>query len=283
MVNRRSFAFSALVLAALCVRASAAAPAAWTTPHAPFRIAEGTWYVGTAGISVLLLRGDAGSILIDTGAPGGADALIANLDAVGVQPGEIKAIVTSHAHLDHTGSLARLKEHTGGEVYALAASADLLAAGGANDLHFGNDLRYAPVTADRRIADGDYVTVGTLSVRAHHTPAHTPGSTTWTWSDRIDGQTVAMVYADSLTAPGYRLVDNPRAPDIVADFRRGFDTIRALDCDVLITPHPEASDLFARAESKTLVDASACKRYADRAEAKLDAQIAEETAGAAQD
>lgn len=267
----------AFALVAVAPPAFAAEPPSWTAPHAPFRIGERTWYVGTAGITVLVVRGDAGSILVDTGTTASADAVLASLAHIGVAPGEVKAIVTSHAHADHVGAIAALKARTGATVYASDASATLLADGGRNDLHFGDDLPYPPVQADRRIGDGEAVVIGNVSLRAHRTPGHTPGSTTWTWADTVDGASVAMVYADSLTAPGYQLVGNTRSPGIVDDFRQGFATIRALDCDVLITPHPEASNLFERVAAGTLVDAKACARYADRAERALDAQVAKQT------
>ncbi|MBB5207866.1 subclass B3 metallo-beta-lactamase [Chiayiivirga flava] len=257
---------------------SAAQPASWSAPHAPVRLGERTWYVGTAGISVLVVRGEAGSILLDTGVPASAEAVLANLDAVGVRPEDVKAIVTSHAHADHVGAIAAIRARTGARVHALEASASLLADGGRNDLFFGDDLPYPPAEVDVRIGDGDAVTVGDVSLRAHATPGHTPGSTTWTWADTVEGKPVTMVFADSLTAPGYRLVDDPRAADTVAQFRRAFATLRALPCDVLVTPHPEASGLFERIEAGTLIDATACARYADRTEAALDAQIAKQAA-----
>jgi metallo-beta-lactamase class B len=83
-----------------------------------------------------------------------------------------------------------------------------------------------------------------------------------------------MAYVDSVSAPGYKLVSHEKYPDIVGDFRKGFAVIRELPCEILITPHPEMSSLFERKADGKLVDAGACKAYADRGEASLDKQIA---------
>ena len=50
----------------------------------------------------------------------------------------------------------------------------------------------------------------------------------WSWTDTRDGQPVRIAYADSVSAPDYRLLDNPRYPRIVEDYRAGFAAIRAL-------------------------------------------------------
>lgn len=79
-------------------------------------------------------------------------------------------------------------------------------------------------------------------------PSTTPGAVpvepfriadhSWSWTDTRAGKPVHVVYADSFSAPGYRLLDNPRYPRIVEDYRRGFAAVRALPCDVLIAPPP---------------------------------------------
>jgi metallo-beta-lactamase class B len=250
----------------------------WAMPREPFRLIGNTWYVGTEGITVLLIRDDHGSILLDTGVAESASNVLANLKTVGLEPTDIKLILTSHAHHDHTGGIAEIKRATGARVLASAESAAMLGTGGANDLHFKDDISYPTLTVDGIVRDGETVTVGNLELTAHFTPAHTPGSTSWTWNEIDGGSTVRMVYADSITAPGYQLIGNQKYPHIVEDFRRGFAAIRALPCDVLITPHPEASGLFDRiaAVPSKLIDGQGCKAYADRAEKVFEGLVAEQ-------
>ena len=94
-------------------------------------------------------------------------------------------------------------------------------------------IQFPPVTADRLVQDGETIELGGVAFTAHFTPAHTPGSLSWTWTDTREGRPVSIAYADSLSAPDYRLLDNPRYPRIVEDYRRGFDRVRALPCDIV--------------------------------------------------
>jgi metallo-beta-lactamase class B len=62
--------------------------------------------------------------------------------------------------------------------------------------------------------------------------------------------------------------------------------LSALPCDILMTPHPEASDLLKRLASRdaghrdALRDPQACKAYARLGEQSMQQRIAAETATA---
>ena len=73
-------------------------PDAWRQPIAPQQLAEHTWRIGTQGINALLIKTDAGAVLIDGGLPQAADMLLAHVRALGVAPGDLKLILHSHAH-----------------------------------------------------------------------------------------------------------------------------------------------------------------------------------------
>ncbi|WMT01992.1 hypothetical protein RDV84_18790 [Lysobacter yananisis] len=137
----------------------------------------------------------------------------------------------------------------------------------------------------QRIGDGDTVRLGTLALTAHATPGHTPGGTSWTWrSCDAAGQCRDIAYADSLTPFSdkvYRYSDDAAHPGALAAYRRGIETVAALPCEILLTPHPSASDMFQRMgpqASKPLVDTGACRAYAADAAAKLDARLEQERA-----
>ncbi|TFZ45103.1 L1 family subclass B3 metallo-beta-lactamase [Stenotrophomonas maltophilia] len=252
----------------------------WLQPMAPLQIADHTWQIGTENLTALLVQTSEGAVLLDGGMPQMAGHLLDNMKARGVAPQDLRLILLSHAHADHAGPVAELKRRTGARVVANAESAVLLARGGSDDLHFGDGITYPPASADRIVMDGEVVEVGGIEFTAHFMPGHTPGSTAWTWTDTREGKPVRIAYADSLSAPGYQLKDNPRYPRLIEDYRRSFATVRALPCDVLLTPHPGASNWDYAAGARAGAKALTCKAYADAAEQKFDAQLAKETAGA---
>lgn len=251
-------------------------PESWRTPVPPLQIAEHTWQIGTRGLSALVLKTEAGAILIDGGMPQTADHLLANLRELDIAPTDLKLILHSHAHADHAGPLAAVKRATGAQLVSNAQSAVLLARGGAEDIHFG-DLLFPPVSADRILQDGEVVSLGELDLQVHFVPGHTPGSMAWTWRDTRSGNPLTIAYVDSLSAPGYQLLDNPRYPNIVDDYRRTFATVRALPCDLLLTPHPGGSG-WEYAAVATQTKPVSCVDYSNKAEKQFDKQLSEERA-----
>ncbi len=259
--------------------------AEWNVPHAPVRLYGSTYYVGTDGLGAVLVTSPEGHILIDGALQESAPLIAANVAALGFRMQDVKLILNTHAHYDHAAGLAALQQASGAMVAASPASAAVLEAGQAGP----DDPQYAelllipmtPVRNVRRLADGETVRVGPLALTAHFTPGHTAGGTTWTWVACEGGRCLNMVYADSLTPvseDGYRFSASTRYPTILSDFERSFATVEALPCDVLVTPHPGASTLFERVAAGTLVDTTACMRYAAAARQRLEARLETERA-----
>jgi glyoxylase-like metal-dependent hydrolase (beta-lactamase superfamily II) len=66
--------------------------------------------------NVVLIKNGANSVLVDTGLKGRFKKVKTLLSQLQVEPGEVKLIVLTHVHYDHTGNLQRLKEYTGAKV-----------------------------------------------------------------------------------------------------------------------------------------------------------------------
>src|ERR1700712_1027962 len=112
----------------------------WADPAPPARIFGDTWFVGTCGISVVLITSDEGHILIDGGPVAAAPLVAANIEKLGFRLKDVRWIVFSHEHDDHVGALAELKRLTGAKVAALDVVAPQLRAGkpAADDPQLGN-------------------------------------------------------------------------------------------------------------------------------------------------
>ena len=245
----------------------------WLTPIAPLRISDHVWQIGTANITALLVKTGQGAVLIDGGMPQVAELLLANMKRLGVAPHELRFILHSHAHADHAGPLAAIKRATGARLVSNAESAVLLARGGSNDIHFGDDILFPPVHADRLLQDGEVIELGGMAFTVAFTPGHTPGSMSWTWTDTRKGAPVRIAYADSLSAPGYKLVGNPAYPTLLDAFKRSAAIVRKLPCDLLLTPHPDQSGWDYANAARPHPQPLSCTAYADAAEQRLKQQL----------
>ena len=218
----------------------------WNRPHAPFKVYGNTYYVGVGGLSALLVTSDGGHILLDGGLPQSAPLIDANIRTLGFRTEDIRLIVNSHAHYDHAGGIAALRRVSNAEV-----AASPLRRAGARTGRTGrgrSTVRVRPAPQQlpwrrqgqgcRRRRGGAH---GSLSITAHLTPGHTPGSTTWTWKSCEGDRCLDMVYADSLNAvaaPGFRFTGTDGKGSRIDAFRKSIATIAALPCDILVTGTP---------------------------------------------
>ena len=271
-----------------------AACPAWNEAQAPFRLHGDSWYVGTKGLSAVLVATPEGLVLIDGGLPQSAPQILANLRRLGFEPGQVRYLLNSHEHFDHAGGLAALQRLTGAPVLATAAGAEALRRGQARDddpqAAFGADAAYPPVPEVRVVADGHAFTLGGTTFTLHASPGHAPGGSTWTWRSCEGDDCRHLVYADSLTAvsaPGFRFSDEPAR---VEAFRATIARVAALPCDLLVSAHPGFSGLFEKLAERAadpsrnpLLDKNACAAYAAGGEAWLERRLAEEAAAASAD
>lgn len=281
--------FAFLIAAALAPATAAAGGAAsscasgaeWTEPAPPLRIYGNTWFVGTCGLSSILVTSRQGHVLIDGGVEEDAALIEASIRKLGFRVGDVRYILNSHEHYDHAGGIARLQRDSGATAAARAPAAAAFARGRGDrgDPQFLGIKSFPSVAGVRVIGDGEVLRVGALALTARATPGHTPGSTTWTWQSCEDGKCRQIVYADSLSAvsdDAYRYSD----PDSLgAAFRNSIGIVGKLRCDILLTPHPDASDMWTRlgpAAAAPLIDSDACSRYADNALKNLETRLARE-------
>ena len=277
---------SALVLAASLLTARAAD---WYAPQEPFTIYGNTHYVGTGGISVLLVTSPAGHILVDSGAPRSASQIVEHIRQLGFKVEDIRYILNSHAHFDHAGAIAELQKLSGAAVLASPASLEVLASGQPDktDPQLPHLAPMVPVTTLRAIHDGETVRLGPIALTAHFTPGHTKGGTSWTWQSTENGRTANMVYADSLTAlsgDAVRFSANPGYPNAQAAVEASIARVASLECDVLVATHPELGGLWERKAQQpargnaAFIDRDACRKYAAKARAWLAQTLLDDAA-----
>lgn len=256
----------------------------WDKPGPPFRVYGNTYYVGTCGISSLLVVDPKGHTLIDSGTDKGAEIVLANIRKLGFDPRDVKTLLMSHEHFDHVGGMARLQAATGAPVVTTAAAARVLRTGVTDpgDPQAGSGHPpFPPVTGKIVVLDTPGAAVWSASgPRPIFTPGHTLGALSWTWRECEGEACRTIVYADSLnpiSSDGYRYSSHP---DLVKAFRGGIIAVGGAPCDILIAPHPVAASWRDRLLGvKPLVDPSGCRAYAAVASQRLDKRLAQEASG----
>jgi metallo-beta-lactamase class B len=245
--------------------------ASWNEPQSPFRIHGNTWYVGTKGLTSLLIETDEGLILIDGALPQSSTLIDANIRSLGFDTRDVKAILVSHAHYDHAGGLAALQRLTGATVFTSQAGRETLVTGQLqpDDPQYVDDSQESSFPAVREVlavGNGEVVTVGNVDVKAVYTPGHTPGGTTWTWQSCAMNICYDVVYADSMSAvssQGFKFAESGTAENMV----NSAGVIADLDCDILLSPHPfffGMQDKLERIDDgNPFINNVACLLYAD--------------------
>jgi metallo-beta-lactamase class B len=271
-------------------KSSCAECAAWNEPHKPFRIYGDTYYVGTAQLSSILITTEFGHVLIDGGLPESAPVIKANIEALGFKLKDVKTILNSHVHPDHAGGIAELQKESGADVYALRPAFEVLTTGKSNADDPQASRKGGPgVPKVARVwvaQDDQQLGLANVRMRVVATPGHTPGGTSWSWDACEGTKCLRMVYADSLapvSADKYRFSDHP---EVLQSFEKSYARIQSLPCEVLLTPHPSASQLFERLDlgkdnTDAIRDTEGCKKYVAAGRDALAKRLDSEKTGAA--
>ncbi|MEH3033546.1 MAG: MBL fold metallo-hydrolase [Aeromicrobium erythreum] len=82
------------------------------------QVADGVWHGTGTDVGWVLARDGSDLTLVDGGYPGDVDALEASIRAVGCRPEDVRAVLLTHAHVDHLGGPAELARRYGTPVLA---------------------------------------------------------------------------------------------------------------------------------------------------------------------
>ena len=277
----------ALVLAAGAAQAKPFDDArpSWNKPMKPFRVIDNIYYVGPAGIAIYLIVTPKGDILTDGGLPESVTQIEHNIQALGIKLSDVKIVLNSHAHFDHSGGLAQIKADTGAKLYASAADTPILQSG---HIDFGPcaEVDAAPVKVDHVVHEGSKVSLGGVTLTAHMTPGHTPGATTWTTTVREGGVSHSVMFFGSITTGGNPLVNNTAWPGIADAYRATFPKMKTMKADVFLGPHGDQMDLDAKlarlkpGAPNPFIDPTELAREMDIMHGRFDKELAKQQAAA---
>jgi metallo-beta-lactamase class B len=238
MLTRRLLAVALAALALGGIRLAAQNNPDWRRPYPPFRIVGNVYWVGTYDLSTYLITTNQGHILVNTGMADTVPLIKEGIEKLGFKFADTRILVATHAHGDHVEGLADLKQQTGARVMMM--DSPLLEDGGKSDFLLGDRpaLHFKPVTVDRRLKDKDTITLGDVTLTAHHHPGHTKGATSFTWTVREGGRDYRVVIANMGSINGGAMMTGmPKYPTIGQDYARTFAAQKALPVDVFLASH----------------------------------------------
>ena len=243
----------------------------WDEPSEPVKMVGPLYFVGTRGLSSFLFATNDGLILLNTGSPKSGPLIAASIRKLGFKPEDIKIIINGHGHSDHAGAFAYFKQLSGAQVAIMQEDVAMIEDGGKSDFHYGKDwqvMGQPPVKVDRVLHDGDTVTLGEVTLTAHHTPGHTRGATTWTTTLTEGGKSYKVVFPDGGGFnPGYRIAKNESYPGINSDYRNTLHFLEMQQPDIWAGHHCEyfnmegKKKLHAKEGVKAWIDPEGYRRF----------------------
>jgi metallo-beta-lactamase class B len=238
---------AAATIATTITVAPAFAQGNWNTPTEPFHVIDNVYYVGTEGLSAFLFTTPEGHILLDGATPQGAPIIEANIAKLGFKLSDVKVLLNSHAHFDHSGGLRQLKQDTGARLYAMEGDVSGLEGG----IYLGSEdsktMGAPPVKVDKVLHDVDTVKLGGFTLTANLTPGHSRGCTSWGAKLNDGGKAYDALVFCSATVAANRITPPVQYEGIVADYRSTFLKTKAMHVDVPLAPHPEFFQLLEKA------------------------------------
>lgn len=237
---------------------------AWEGKISPFRITSGVYFIGCFQASTHLIDTGDGLIVVDPGYTSSFYLVIDAIYKLGYRPEQIKYIINTHWHGDHTE--------------ATAALADL---SGAKTLIGRDDFEKAKkhFTADETISDGDILTLGNIKIEFMETPGHTKGTVSFFFNVEENGRVYRLGMFGGAGANTMRK-DHLDFPEAREAYRASLHRLMKERVDVFIGNHVWNNDTFGKAaligksETNPFVDPELFGRFLRFCEERLDSVIA---------
>jgi metallo-beta-lactamase class B len=228
-------------------RAGAAGPGATAAPDratwyaSPYKVFDNLYWLGTRQHSSWALRTTEGIIIIDTNfAWATQPEIIDGLTTLGLDPRQIKYVIISHAHGDHDQGAGELQKRFGAKVVMGAADWE-------STLQRSATAAGGVPTRDVSVpAAGLDLTLGDTTIQIVATPGHTPGTLSYVFPVKDQGQTVMVAYSGG-TLTGAFGTDAARWDEYVGSQRRIAKAAADAGATVLLSNHSEYDNAYTKA------------------------------------
>lgn len=188
---------------------------------APWKPFENVEYVGACWVSAWLVHTDDGTVLIDTLYGPHIKQLIANIESTGTDFADIKYVLMTHGHFDHTGGAVALKPLMPNARFVMTQTGWDEAVASAKKSE-GTRREWRMIEPDLVVEDGDTIELGGNVFGVIETPGHTWGTASYLYDVKDGDDTFRAVTIGGL---GLNAIEGPSQ---VEAYIESLDRVRAL-------------------------------------------------------
>ena len=239
----------------------------WEGKMDPFKIIGNVYFVGTFQASCHLIDTGEGLILIDPGYTSTLYLVIRSIYKLGFQPEDIKYIINTHWHGDHTEATAAMVDLSGAKTLI-----------GAEDEERAKHY-FVP---DILLRDGDILRLGNTEITFMETPGHTKGTVSFFFNTEDDGKIYRVgmfggAGANTLAQGKFDYVGCREG------YRNSLHRLQKEKVDVFIGNHTWNNDTYRKGKllletgENTFVDPELWQQFLSFCEKRLDEVIAKDT------
>lgn len=145
----------------------------WEGKLSPFRIVGNVYFVGTFQASAHLIDTGDGLIMIDTGYQNALYLVVDSIRRLGFDPKDIKYIINTHWHGDHTEATAAMADLSGAKTLIGYPDAEKA------KMYFEPDIL---------VREGDMLKLGDTCIHFIETPGHTRGTISFFFETEENGK-----------------------------------------------------------------------------------------------
>lgn len=214
----------------------------WEGYIKPSKMVGNLYFVGTRPASTHIIDTGEGLILIDPGFQESLYIVINNIWELGLNPKDIRYILLTHAHYDHTDATQALVKLTGATVCFPKADMPIL---NGEIYHYP----FRPFTPDILLDDGDTVTLGNTVVHCVATPGHTDGTMSYFFPVMDGERTYRAAMHGGIGMNSMKsdfLKERGLSGDCRQRFLEGLDTVENEHVDIVIGNHVGQNDTVGK-------------------------------------
>ena len=192
--------------------------------------------------NVYLVDGGDELALIDAGCGVDIGPLLANIEAEGFDPATVHHLLLTHAHADHAGGSAALRQRLGLDVAVSCHSADALTQADETAISLDRaraegvypaDFHMQPCPIARRLTHNDEVHIGSVTLRAIELPGHSTDSICYLLAE---GERVCLFTGDTVFVGGGISLLNCDGSSLTS-YRRHIGRLAGLGVEALLPGH----------------------------------------------